>query len=130
MAIDTQIHTVYDGGLAATLQITGKSDGQSGQEVNVVKVDVSELIPPCSSVAIEEISYNVEGGTVTLSWDDLTPLPFAHLKGMDTIDYRREGRLQNFGDPQSRSGDILLSTVGFDPNGSYTILLKLRKKFG
>ena len=129
MAIDTQIHTVYDGGLAATLQIIGKSDGQSGQEVDVVKVDVSELTPPCSSVAIEEISYNVEGGTVTLSWDDLTPLPFAYLKGMDNINYRREGRLPNLADPTSRSGDILLSTVDFDPNGSYTILLKMKKKY-
>ena len=129
MAIDAQILTVYDGGLAATLQIIGKSDGQAGQEVNEIKVDVSELNPPCSTVKIEEISYDVEGGTVTLSWDDTTPIPFAHLKGMDNLNYRHERGLRNLADPTSRSGDILLSTVDFDANGSYTILLKLRKKF-
>lgn len=129
MAIDAQILTVYDGGLAATVQVIGKSDGQAGQEVNVVKVDVSELTPPCDSVAIEEIAYDVDGGLVTLSWDDVTPRPFAYLKGNDSMDYRRVGRLTNLADPASRSGDVLLSTVDFEGNGAYTILLKMRKKF-
>jgi hypothetical protein len=129
MAIDAQVLTVYDGAVNATVQVIGKSDGQAGQEVNVVKVDVSELNPPCSTVRIEEFSYDVEGGTVTLSWDDVTPVPFAYLKGNDRIIYRREGGLQNAGDPTSRSGDILLSTIDFEGNGSYTILLKMRKKF-
>jgi hypothetical protein len=129
MAVQAEILTVYDGGQTATLQIIGKSDGTVGQEVNVIKVDVSELTPPCATVRVEEIQYDVQGGTVTLSWDDLTVKPFAYLKGADRLDYRREGGLQNLADPQSRSGDILLSTENFYPDGNYTILLKLRKKF-
>lgn len=128
MAFDASILTVYDGGQTATLQIIGKSDG-SGQETNVVKVDVSELNPPCKTVRIEEVSYDVQGGTITLLWDDLTPIPFAHLKGSDELCYRREGGFQNLGDPTSRSGDLLLSTFDMDANGTYTVLLKLRKKF-
>jgi hypothetical protein len=130
MAVNAEILTVYDGGLTATLQIIGKSDGAGGEEANEIKVDVSELNPPCSTVRIEEVQYNVVGGTVQLSWDDTpTPKTICYLKGSDELDYRREGGLQNLADPQSRSGDILLSTDGFDPDGSYTILLKLRKKF-
>src|SRR5688572_12303032 len=128
MAFQAEIHKVYDGGLTATLQIIGKSDG-SGQETNVVKVDVSELDPPCATVRIEEISYDVQGGTVTLMWDDLTPISFAHLFGADRISYRREGGFQNLGDPTSRSGDLLLSTFDMDAGGTYTVLLKMRKKF-
>ena len=45
MTIETQIHTLYDGEMNAVVQIIGKSDGQAGQEANVVKVDVSELLP-------------------------------------------------------------------------------------
>jgi hypothetical protein len=128
MTIQTQIHVVYDGGLAAHVQVIGKSDG-SGNETNVVKIDVSELVPSPSSVKIEEIEYTVEGGVVTLLWDDLTPLEFAHLRGVGELEYCRSGGLQNGADPQSRSGDILLSTNDFDADGHYTILFKLRKKF-
>jgi hypothetical protein len=128
MAFQAEIRKVYDGGQTATLQIIGKSDG-SGQETNVVKVDVSELNPPCATVKIEELSYDVEGGFITLLWDDLTPIDFAHLRGQDRLSYRREGGLQNLGDPASRSGDLLLSTTDMDANATYTVLLKLRKKF-
>lgn len=128
MAIETEIHTVHDGERNCVLQIIGKSDG-TGNELNVVKVDVSELTPPCDTVRIEEVTYDVAGGTVTLAWDDLTPLPFAHLIGNDSMTYCHVGGLNNRADPQSRSGDILLSTNDFDPNGSYTILLKMKKKF-
>ena len=128
MAIDTQIHTVYDGEMNASIQIIGKSDG-TGNEIKVVKVDVSELLPPCSSVRVNKIVYDVDGGIVTLSWDDLTPLPFAYLRGHDEISYRREAGFNNLADPQSRSGDILLTTNDFDPDGFYTILLECRKKF-
>jgi len=129
MAIDAQIHTVQDGEVNCTLQIIGLSDGQAGQEANVVKVDVSELNPPCETVKIQEVTYDVEGGTVTMSWDDTTPIPFAYLKGMDTMDYCHVGGFNNLGDVNSRSGDLLLSTVDFEGNGSYTILLKMKKKF-
>ena len=71
----------------------------------------------------------MQGGVVTLLWDDLTPLPFAHLQGNDTICYHHSGGLNNLADSQSRSGDILLSTVDFDGNSSYTIVFKMRKKW-
>jgi len=129
MAITANVLTVYDGEVNATVNVIGLADAQGGQETLVVKIDVSELTPPCQSVAIQEIEYDVEGGVVTLLWDDLTPVPFLYLNGHNRFDYRREGRLQNAADPQSRSGDILLSATDFDPNGSYTILVKMRKKF-
>lgn len=128
MAIDAQILTVHDGEVNCTLQIIGKSDGQAGQEVAVVKVDVSELTPPCSTVRINELSYDVEGGSITMAWDDQTPKPFAYLRGMDTMDYSHVGGLNNLADPASRSGDLLLSSE-LEAGGSYTILLEMRKKF-
>ena len=128
MAIDAQILTVQDGEVNVTLQIIGKSDGQAGQEVGVVKVDVSELTPPCATVKIQELTYDVDGGTITMLWDDVTPVAFAYLKGMDTLDYCRVGGLNNLADPNSRSGDLLLSTE-LEAGGTYTLLLKMKKKF-
>lgn len=130
MAIDAQIVTLYDGETRATIQVIGKHDGQAGQENNVVKLDVSELLPRCAGVRVDEVEYDINGGVVTLVWDDdPAPVPFLHLTGQGEFCYHESGGLQNAGDPTSRSGDILLSTTDFSQNGTYSIVLKVRKKW-
>lgn len=127
MAITTTSQTLHDGERNVIMQFTGISDG-SGQESDVIKVDVSEMSPPCDRVRISKLSYDVQGGIITLSWAADTPVVFAQLSGENVIDYIREGGLQNNADA-SRTGDILLSTEGFELNSSYTIKLEMVKKF-
>jgi hypothetical protein len=130
MAVEATITTLYDGATQATIQVIGKHDGQYGQENNVVKVDVSELIPAPKSVRIDALDYDVNGGVVTLLWDDsLGPIPFLYLKDQGKFCYHTNGGLQNTADVDSRSGDILLSTTDFEQNGTYSITLKVRKKW-
>lgn len=125
MAIATTSQVVYDGLRNVIMQFTGRSDGE-GQETNVVKVDVSSLTPPCDKVRIHKITYDIRGGMVELLWDDQTPVPFLELSGPNEIEYCR-APLQN-GATDSASGDILLSTKGFELNSSYSIKIEMKKK--
>lgn len=125
MAISTTSQVIADGPRNLIMQFTGRSDG-SGQESNVVKVDVSELSPPCDRVSIKNISYDINGGSVQLLWDAQTPVEFAILS-IGELEYCR-APLQNTGG-DTATGDILLSTIGFELNSSYTIVLEMKKKW-
>jgi len=127
MAIITTSQILHDGERNLVMQFTGRSDG-SGQENNVVKVDVSELLPPCASVKIRKIPYEVSGGLVVLSWAADANVPFLNLSGSNIIDYSRMGGLLNGAD-DTATGDILFSTLGFELNSAYSITLEMVKKF-
>lgn len=127
MAIEVTTQILHDGARNAVVQFTGRSDG-TGQEISVVKVDVSELQPPARRVSVRELTYDVAGGAVTLSWDADTDVTFAQLQGSDSICYKMISGLKNTaGD--GVTGDILLSTNGFELDSVYTIKLELIKKY-
>ena len=126
MAIDTTSQVVYDGPRNVIVSFTGVSDGE-GQETNAVKVDVSQLIPPCDRVRIEKVSYDVNGGRVELLWDAQTPKPFLEMSFGGEFEYCR-APLQNSGG-DTATGDILLSTKGFELGSSYTVTLEMKKKW-
>jgi|ERR1700752_773868 len=127
MAITVTSDTLYDGVRNAVMQFTGVSDG-SGQETGVIKVDVSQLNPPPVSVKVNRIEYDVNGGNVKLSWDADSDVDFAILSGQNVLEYCNINGLVNSAG-EGKTGDILLSTLGFEENSSYTIKLHLIKKF-
>jgi len=126
MQVTTQ--TVVDGARNLVVHLTGLDTDGGGDESAVRKVDVSSLTPPCDSVKIHTIDYAVSGGSVQLLWDADVPVQFALLSGQGTLDFRKFGGLVNDGGA-SASGDILLSTIGFDLNANYDIKLEMTKKF-
>ncbi len=127
MAIAVTSAVLHDGRRNATMQFTGVSDG-SGQETGVVKVDVSELNPRPVTVKVNRIEYAVDGGQVKLSWEADVDVDFAVLSGQNILDYCFINGMVNSAGP-GKNGDILLSTLGFEENSSYTIKLDLIKKF-
>lgn len=127
MAITVTSAILHDGRRNVVMQFTGVSDG-SGQEAGEVKVDVSELSPSPVTVKIKRIEYDVNGGAVTLSWDADADVDFAALTGQGTFDYCNMGGMVNSAE-MGKTGDILLSTLGFEENSSYTIKLDMIKKF-
>ena len=126
MAITATSRIIYDGQRHCTMQFTGIGDG-GGDETNVLKVDVSAFSPPCVSVAIKRISYDVSYGVLEMLWDAMTPVTFAMLEGGDEIDYCRINGLTN-GGGVTATGNILFSTRGFELNSNYTVVLEMRKK--
>lgn len=127
MAVAATKQVLYDGLSNAVLQFTGVGDG-AGDETNELKVDCAALNPPCVSVAIKKITYDVGYGVVELLWDAAIPVPFLELTEAGApIDYKRIGGIVNGGGPYA-TGNILLSTKGFELNSTYSITLELRKK--
>ena len=127
MAITTTAQVLYDGLRNVTMQFTGTGDG-GGDEINALKVDCSALNPPCKSVAIKRIDYDVGYGVVEMLWDADIPVPFLELTESGfPLDYKRINGLVNGGGP-SANGNILFSTKGFELKSTYSIVLEMRKK--
>jgi hypothetical protein len=126
MAIITTTQTLEEGPHNLIVQWTGRSDG-SGTEDLVKKVDVSELTPKCGSVKIARISGSVDYGVVELYWDALDPKKFLSLSGTIDFDYRKAGGLTNNAGG-GKTGDLLLSTAGFELNSVYTLNVEMVKK--
>lgn len=125
MAINAITRVVHDGERNLIVQLIGNADGLD-QETNVVKVDVSEF--GCRTVKILSVTSTVAKGKVILTWDSMpSPQDFLYLEGSgDILDYGDRGLTNDA--PDLASGDILLSTKGFEPGSSYSILLKMAKK--
>jgi hypothetical protein len=123
--IQTTQQVLHNGARHAVIQVTGVSDG-SGNEKNVVKIHLADL--GAKSIGIRKITYNVGYGLVKLAWDALVPVDFATLgDGNDVIDYSRISSLKN-GGGKGATGDILLSTVGFELASSYMLTIDVVKK--
>lgn len=124
VAATTQI--IEQGPRNLIVQLSGLGDG-SGNENKVIKVDVSALTPACSRVKIMKIDGAIEFGVVDLYWDALVPVKFASLTGSVDLDYSKGGGLNN-PKPNGWSGDLLLSTNGFELNSAYTLRIEMVKK--
>lgn len=127
MAIQSTTQVIYDGVRNAKVQLTGICDGTGGDEAAVIKVDVSSLIPVGGRIKIKELTYDVAYGAVKLSWEAAPPVDFLVLNGFGKFDYRKMDGLPNLAD-SSATGNILLTTIGFDLNSSYSLLLEMIKK--
>ena len=128
MPIETTSQTSYDGVRNVVMQFTGDS-ADGSDETNVIKVDVSELSPPCSRVSVAKIDYNITGpGKIKLLWGgDPAHEEFLVLSGQGTIDYPSINGLPNV--TAAPTGDILLSTVDFDLGSAYSLILTMKKKY-
>ena len=127
MAIATTVQTLHEGPRNLVMQWTGVSDG-AGSENLVNKVDVSTLTPTCDAVSVRKITGTVDFGIVELYWDALTPVKFAELSGTIDLDYDRIGGLRNNAGG-GKTGDLLLSTVGFELDSAYNLQFEMIKKY-
>ncbi len=126
--MQTTSQILYDGVGNVTMQFTGLSEGDN--EALALKVDVSELQPPCRSVKIMCIEYEVVGGLLELFWDALDPVKFLELASVGSFNYEREnGMVNKFMSNPDATGDIKFSTQGFDIGSSYSIKLVMKKKY-
>ena len=85
--MDTTIQIVHTGERNAIVHLTGRAT-DAVQESDVVKVDISELLPPARRVALRKIEYAVSGGQVTLA----CPLHIKH-SAMNTFRSSRRMRM-------------------------------------
>lgn len=131
MADTVSTITLYNDKKRLIVKCMSRSDGTG--ETNVIKVDKSTFtglngLEP-SSLAIEQIEWEVNGMEVVISVDRTTDIVLARLTGAGygCMDYRDVGGLQTKGD-SSQTGDILFSTSGHSAGDNYDVTLHLRKK--
>lgn len=123
--MQTTQQTLHNGARNAVIQVTGMGDG-SGNENRVVKVHLADL--KAKAISVRKIVYSIGYGLVKLSWDALTPVDFALLPNeYGEIDYSNISGLKN-GGGGGATGDILLTTVGFELASTYMITFHLIKK--
>lgn len=127
--ITTTVTVLHDGERNVSMLFSGVSDGV-GQETNVAKVDVTAFTPPCKRVSITSVFYEVSGGLVVLAWEATDPIPFDQLAFGGERDYRRfNGVTVPVDVGGGVTGNIVLSTIGFDVGSSYSFSLDMLKKF-
>lgn len=130
MAVTTTSQVIYDGLRNVVMQFTGTGDG-AGDEVLARKVDCSLLNPPCRSVAIKSITYDVSYGVVEMLWEDGLGQHVPFMEATDgagsPFNYKAINGLVN-GGGDTATGNILFSTKGFELNSTYSIILTMRKK--
>lgn len=125
MAVSATVAKLEIGPRNVAYNLTGLGDGL-GQETLVKKVDITTLLPISPRLRVERISGTVSYGVVLLYWEATVPVLFAVLSDQICLDYNRIGGLTNSAD-LGRTGSILLSTLGFEQNSTYTLLLELVK---
>jgi hypothetical protein len=127
MAVQTTSQVLYDGPANVVMQFTGIGDGM-GDETAAIKVRMADLTPIPASVKVRNLQYDISGGLVQLLWAATENVPFLTLSGYNTIDYQDMGGMTN-GGGDTATGDILISTLGFDAGSTYSIVLEMKKKF-
>jgi len=134
MADAVASQTLVDGDRVAVMKFTNISDGTG--ENKVLKVDVSSLSSniagkACTGVDITDIIVCTEGMGIILYWDADTDVVITTLTQNSVYRLKMAdfgGYINNAG--TGVTGDVLLSTVGHTSGDSYTITLKMLKKYG
>lgn len=124
MAVDLTTKVLQDGARNVVVQVDGISDGLGEISLQAV-VDAAALSPPASRLRVKEIEGNVNGGIVSLYWQQTTPVLIGHYEGQVDADYCKIGGLANRSADASSTGSILLTTTGFDAGGNFNLILHL-----
>jgi len=109
------------------LHLTGRCETSGDEEVDVVKLDISELrkidgVAPDRTV-VEKIEWDISGlNNILLEWDRAPDATIAVLSGRG----KSEHDITDQGD--DLTGDILLTTDGVTDGSSYDIFLTVRLK--
>lgn len=128
MGMITTSQVLYDGITNVVMQFTGISDGAGDQETNLVKVRVSDMNPVPKNLKVTRVDYSVVNGTIKLAWEADDPVPFLVANFSEDISYKNIGGMINTGG-DTATGNILLSTEGFDATSRYSVKIEMRKKY-
>ncbi len=111
------------------LHMTGRCETSGDEEVDVVKLDISELRKIDGTVpirtVIEKLEWDISGlNNVMLEWDRAPDAIIAVLSARG----RKEQDLVDPSDGSDGTGDILLTTDGVVDGSSYDIIMTVRLK--
>jgi hypothetical protein len=130
MAVKVTQTLLNNGNRNLNMVFVGQGDGQ-GQAVNQMIVNAAQFVPVDQRpLRVNKITSDVGYGIVTLAWDAAIPKPFAILGGTgQTFDYNSVGGMNTPLPSQleGATGNIVLSTTGFEAGSTFTIKLDMVK---
>ncbi len=126
MTVNAQTQVLYDGVRNLVIQLSGVSDGTN--ENNVIKIDVKAIVPKAKRLALICATYDVPVGIVRLQWAADQPIQLLDCCGWNMVDYELIGGVTSAAGDNA-TGNLVLTTLGFEAGSSYNIKLELRKKF-
>lgn len=122
--MQTTSQTLIDGARNFVIRLTGVGDGTGVQQTLARVINVATMTPPAgSSFKIWRADFRVFGGIVELAWEAPTPVVFAELQLAGEVNW------EGFGGQSSKgvvgaTGNVLLSTKGFDVGSSYDLTFR------
>jgi len=129
MANTIEVETIYDGLTDCAVMVNILGDG-SGEETNLIVVNVSELSPVPTEVRIMRIQVSI-GLTflVQLLWAaDLNVLAMNLMPTWQDWKFWQFGGLRNRA-TVGRTGDILMTTYGLGANEYGSFVIEMQKAF-
>jgi hypothetical protein len=123
------IVNLQDGPRTVVLFLSGLCEGGEAETL-VAKTDVEAMTPKARKLRIQRIDYNVSGGIVSLYRDTVDPIKIIDLAGDGFFDFLATGGMpeEEVDLADLESGNLLLSTVGFDIGSSYSVKIEFTKK--
>lgn len=119
MADLTKTSAIVIGKPKSQFLLSSSSDGTG--ETGVRKIVLANLPGSPTRMRINKISWNINDGSVSLTFDRTGATPVVYLNGHG--DVALDGGLGDAG--TGLTGDLLLTTIGFAAKGGYVILLEV-----
>ena len=129
MANTVLTQVLNDGPKNAVLKVYLASDGSSGELTDQVVVDVSALSGAPAKVSLVGLTATTTGCSFVLEWDATADVPILGFPAdsEDSFCFEKFGGLPN-NSGAGRTGDVVLSTVGFTAAGDQiTLILHVKK---
>lgn len=126
MANVTSTQIIIDGPRNVVVKAMGTLDTSDVTGLVIINAAALLLVPP--KLKIMKINYTISDGmNVRLDWDATTDVPAITLSGQDHIKFDKFGGLVNNAGA-GRTGNILLSTLGWSGVKTYSLTLEMRKQ--
>lgn len=133
MANTVLITKLLDGPKHAIVHVFLQSDGASGELVDEVLIDPTQLTPTGAarpSFTIEEVWHSFSGFAGKVEFDSVVDTSVWVFTENETVQtcFTEFGGLKDRSNPLDGSGKLLLSTVGFTAAGDMgSMVIKVRK---
>lgn len=128
MANTVNIQTIQDGPKNVVIKVYLASDGATGEIADQVVVDYSALSGTFGDLKLSKLQWDLTGFAVTLEWDATADVPIWNISpGANELCFEEFGGIPN-DSGAGKTGDIVLSTTGFDTAGDNgSIIIWARK---
>ena len=119
MANTVNITTLADSDRNVIVRVYLASDGAEGDLSSQILIDASALTPIPVNLHLRCMNWSFTGFQANLLWDQVPDDPIIHLPSgfAEEFDFSRFGGIPNNPTVYGYTGDLIITTTGFDTAG-------------